>query len=436
MASSIKIKVNGLTHGVTASLDTPLLYVLHNELHLHGPRFGCGLAQCGACSVLLDGKEIRSCVTPVAAVSGKSITTLEGLPALWAAQRGTTAAAPALHPLQQAWIDVQVPHCGYCQNGMMIQAADLLATTKNPSEDQIRTAMNGHLCRCGTYPRILTAIQKAAAVMAKGRCVMTGLMPEKEFSRKSFLKGGGALIVGFSRRRRGARRQGGGGVPTRSRAPGPADPNAGRLVAHRSMPTTPRRSSRAGSSSARASTTGLLMIAAEELDMDMSQLGHIAFDTGGPTSSPNTGNTGGSTSIDVRRGPLVRRGGGRGASRRCSAWPRRSLGVPVASLSVDKGVVSGGGKTVTYGAAGRRQAVQRHSSRPTHAATPASAPAKPVSQYKLVGTPASQRDRHPGRSSTGAYTYVHNVRVPGMLHGRVVRPRGQGAYGDGTNPVR
>ena len=136
--------------------------------HLHGPRFGCGLAQCGACSVLLDGKEIRSCVTPVAAVSGKAITTLEGLPAMWAKERGTTAASPALHPLQQAWIDVQVPHCGYCQNGMMIQAADLLATTKKPTEAQIRTAMNGHLCRCGTYPRILTAIQKAAAVMAKG----------------------------------------------------------------------------------------------------------------------------------------------------------------------------------------------------------------------------------------------------------------------------
>jgi aerobic-type carbon monoxide dehydrogenase small subunit (CoxS/CutS family) len=168
MASKLKIKVNGLVHSVTASLDTPLLYVLHNELHLHGPRFGCGLAQCGACSVLLDGKEIRSCVTPVAAVSGKAITTLEGLPAMWAKERGTTAATPALHPLQQAWIDVQVPHCGYCQNGMMIQAADLLATTKNPTEDQIRTAMNGHLCRCGTYPRILTAIKQAAAVMAKG----------------------------------------------------------------------------------------------------------------------------------------------------------------------------------------------------------------------------------------------------------------------------
>ena len=168
MASSLKIKVNGLTHSVSASLDTPLLYVLHNELHLHGPRFGCGLAQCGACSVLLNGKEIRSCVTPVAAVSGQQITTLEGLPALWAAQsKSTSAAAPELHPLQQAWIDVQVPHCGYCQNGMMIQAADLLSTTKNPSEDQIRTAMNGHLCRCGTYPRILTAIQQAAVVMAK-----------------------------------------------------------------------------------------------------------------------------------------------------------------------------------------------------------------------------------------------------------------------------
>ena len=167
MASSIKISVNGLTHSVTASLDTPLLYVLHNELHLHRPGLGCRLPQCGACSVLLNGKEIRSCVTQVAAVAGQKITTLEGLPALWASQAGTSAAAPNLHPLQQAWIDVQVPHCGYCQNGMLIQAADLLSTTKNPSEDQIRTAMNGHLCRCGTYPRILTAIQQAAVVMAK-----------------------------------------------------------------------------------------------------------------------------------------------------------------------------------------------------------------------------------------------------------------------------
>jgi aerobic-type carbon monoxide dehydrogenase small subunit (CoxS/CutS family) len=167
MASKLKIKVNGLVHSVTASLDTPLLYVLHNELHLHGPRFGCGLAQCGACSVLLDGKEIRSCVTPVAAVSGKAITTLEGLPALWAKERGTTGGVPELHPLQQAWIDHQVPACGYCQNGMIIQAVDLLQTVKRPTGVQIRAAMNGHLCRCGTHNSILDAIKSAAVTMAK-----------------------------------------------------------------------------------------------------------------------------------------------------------------------------------------------------------------------------------------------------------------------------
>jgi aerobic-type carbon monoxide dehydrogenase small subunit (CoxS/CutS family) len=170
MATKLKIRVNGIVHRVLASPDTPLLYVLRNELELRGPRFGCGLAQCGACSVLLDRKELRSCVTPVAAVTGKSITTLEGLPALWASERRRrAAAASALHPLQQAWIDVGVPQCGYCQNGMLIQAADLLSTNKNPTEAQILVAMNGHICRCGTYQKILTAIKQAAAVMAKER---------------------------------------------------------------------------------------------------------------------------------------------------------------------------------------------------------------------------------------------------------------------------
>jgi aerobic-type carbon monoxide dehydrogenase small subunit (CoxS/CutS family) len=167
MASILRIKVNGLSHNVASTLDTPLLYVLKNELRLHGPRFGCGLAQCGACSVLLDGKEIRSCVTPVAAVGGRTITTVEGLPALWAKQAGLTGTTPVLHPLQQAWIDVQVPQCGYCQNGMLIQAADLLGSTKRPSEELIKTAMNGHLCRCGTYLAIIEAVQQASETMAK-----------------------------------------------------------------------------------------------------------------------------------------------------------------------------------------------------------------------------------------------------------------------------
>jgi aerobic-type carbon monoxide dehydrogenase small subunit (CoxS/CutS family) len=167
MAGRLRITVNGLRHRVTASIDTPLLYVLHNELHLHGPRFGCGLAQCGACSVLLNGKEIRSCVTPVGAVGAKHVVTLEGLPALWARERGVTSTPPELHPLQQAWIDLQVPQCGYCQNGMLIQAADLLATTKKPTTTQVRTAMNGHLCRCGTYPRIVKGVLAAAKAMTE-----------------------------------------------------------------------------------------------------------------------------------------------------------------------------------------------------------------------------------------------------------------------------
>jgi len=159
------ITVNGKSHAVKASENTPLLYVLHNELGLHGPRFGCGLSQCGACSVLADGKEIRSCVTPVALVTGKKVTTLEGLPALWADRKEQSADDVQLHPIQQAWIDQQVPQCGYCQNGMMIQAADLLAKNANPTDAQIKSAMNGHLCRCGTYPRILKAVKQAAQTM-------------------------------------------------------------------------------------------------------------------------------------------------------------------------------------------------------------------------------------------------------------------------------
>lgn len=166
MATGFTIHVNGLAQNVNASLDTPLFYVLKHELHLHGPRFGCGLAQCGACSVLMDGKEIRSCVTPLAAAAGHQITTLEGLPALWATQRGTTGAIVDLHPIQQAWIDVGVPQCGYCQNGMIIQATDLLSNvSKNPSVTLIKEAMNGHLCRCGTYTAVIQAVQRAAFLM-------------------------------------------------------------------------------------------------------------------------------------------------------------------------------------------------------------------------------------------------------------------------------
>jgi aerobic-type carbon monoxide dehydrogenase small subunit (CoxS/CutS family) len=168
MAEELKILVNQQVSTVAVDRDTPLLYVLANELHLQGPRFGCGLAQCGSCSVLLDGVEIRSCVTPVGAVEGKAVTTLEGLAALYARQRNL-AEPPKLHPLQQALIDVQAPQCGYCCNGMVIKGSELLATKAQPSEREIREAMNGHLCRCGSYPRVMKAIQLASRTMAEER---------------------------------------------------------------------------------------------------------------------------------------------------------------------------------------------------------------------------------------------------------------------------
>jgi aerobic-type carbon monoxide dehydrogenase small subunit (CoxS/CutS family) len=165
MANHLMISVNGSQRSVTASPDTPLLYVLTSDLQLRGPRFGCGLAQCGSCSVLADGVEIRSCITPVEAVAGKSVTTLEGL-AAWYAEKTKLAQPPALHPLQQAFLDEQALHCGYCYNGMTIKGAELLANNPKPSEADIRQAMNGHICRCGTYPRVLKAIQRASLAMA------------------------------------------------------------------------------------------------------------------------------------------------------------------------------------------------------------------------------------------------------------------------------
>lgn len=166
------IVVNGATHHVESASGTPLLYVLRDELGLRGPKFGCGLGQCGACAVLVGDREVRACITAWNAVQGE-VTTLEGLPARWARQKGLPAdqAAKALHPVQQAWIEEQVPQCGYCQSGMMIAAVDLLHRNPSPSEAQIRDAYTNtppspHLCRCGTYMSIIAAVQRAAKGMA------------------------------------------------------------------------------------------------------------------------------------------------------------------------------------------------------------------------------------------------------------------------------
>jgi aerobic-type carbon monoxide dehydrogenase small subunit (CoxS/CutS family) len=161
-----KISVNGKEHTVEVTGDTPLLYILRDYLDLQGPKFGCGLSECGACAVLLNGTQIRSCIWPVNKVGTQPVVTLEGLAATY--HGDNKAKLGHLHPLQQAWIDNQVPQCGYCQSGMMIQAADLLSKKPNPTTAEIQTAMNGHLCRCGTYFRIVDAIHDAARVMRAG----------------------------------------------------------------------------------------------------------------------------------------------------------------------------------------------------------------------------------------------------------------------------
>ncbi len=171
----VAIVVNGVRREIQAPNDTPLLYVLRNDLELSGPQFGCGLSQCGSCSVLLDGREIRSCTTPLSAAAGKEVTTLEGLPARWAKQKGLSAAEAqrTLHPVQQAWIEEQTPLCGFCQNGMMIKATELLEHNASPTLAQIKEAFttsgpSPHLCRCGSYTAIIEAVQRAATIMAKG----------------------------------------------------------------------------------------------------------------------------------------------------------------------------------------------------------------------------------------------------------------------------
>jgi nicotinate dehydrogenase subunit A len=148
---AISLKVNGATRSVEAEPDTPLLYVLRNDFELNGAKFGCGLAQCGACAVLINGAAVRSCVIPIAHLSPNEITTLEGLGTL-----------DKLHPLQKAFIDEQAAQCGYCASGMIIAAADLLKRNPQPTEAEVRSALDGNLCRCGSHNRIIRAVMRVA----------------------------------------------------------------------------------------------------------------------------------------------------------------------------------------------------------------------------------------------------------------------------------
>jgi isoquinoline 1-oxidoreductase subunit alpha len=153
----IALTVNDRPHKVDVAPDTPLLWVIRESLGLTGTKYACGIAQCGACTVHLDGSAVRSCTTPVSAAANRQVTTIEGL------------SASADHPVQKAWIDVDVPQCGFCQPGQIMSAAALLAANPSPSDADIDTAMAGNICRCGTYQRIRAAVHRAAALQAEGR---------------------------------------------------------------------------------------------------------------------------------------------------------------------------------------------------------------------------------------------------------------------------
>ena len=160
MTSVIAFKVNGAQRAVTAGAEIPLIYILRNDLKLKGTRFGCGQGVCGCCTVLLDGRSVQSCNTPMSAVEGRTVTTIEGL-----------GRSSALHPLQEAFIEEQAGQCGYCLTGIIMGAAALLKRNPSPTDAQIRSELDIHLCRCGSYDRILRAIRRANQKMSKGRAV-------------------------------------------------------------------------------------------------------------------------------------------------------------------------------------------------------------------------------------------------------------------------
>src|SRR6187431_2560068 len=167
--ANISLRVNGKSHTVDVDPATPLLYVLRNDLDLHGPRFGCGLGQCGACTVIIKGEAVRSCIRLVSTVQGADITTLEGL-----------SKDGQLHPLQQAWIEEQVPACGFCQNGQIMTAKALLDKNPTPTDAQIRQGMANTLCRCMTYYRIQSAIKRASKTIASSKTIATAARVESE----------------------------------------------------------------------------------------------------------------------------------------------------------------------------------------------------------------------------------------------------------------
>ena len=391
-----------------------------------GPQFGCGLAQCGACSVLVDGKEARSCVLPVSRVAGKQITTLEGLPARWASQRGLPAAEAqrTLHPVQQAWIDEQVPMCGFCQNGMMIKATELLEATPVADGRSDQERVHERAVAASLPLRHLLGDPRGRAARGhphgEGEVAMdhrSRNVHGATLTRRQFVKTGGALVVGFSFvgcRLLGARRR---------RRPSPGT---------RSTPRSPRSwfeihadntiLMRTGKVDFGQSTahTAYKQIVAEELSVPFEAITTVVM--GDTDRTPDGGFSAG----------YLEYGGAN--LRKAAAYTYQALldlaattlRVDKSQLSVKDGVVSGGGKRISYG-----ELVQGQQLKLTIPVTgdltsmfgltvTGNPPMKPVSQYTIIGK--SYANTVTPAKVAGKETWVTDVRLPNMLHGRVVHP--------------
>jgi nicotinate dehydrogenase subunit B len=369
MLQEITLQVNGRVHHVCVEPDTPLLYVLRNDLGLKGAKFGCGLEQCGACKIMMDGQSVPSCRIPVRSVQGREITTLEGL--------GT---ADDLHPLQKAFIEEQAVQCGFCTPGMIVAAAALLDRNPHPTDAEIRAAMAGNLCRCGTYDRVLRAIKRAA-----GRPVESPPYEVEERRDQEIQP-----IVTFS--------------PSLVQTP---DLDSWVRVNTDGTITLFTGKVELGQDV----KTSIAMIGADELDVPLERIRVVTADT---AQSPDEGYTVSSMSLETSGNAM--RYAAAELRQMALSVAHEELEAPLEQLTVTDGVIADPvtGRSVTYWDlfAGKRLGRQVRGSSP---------PKRPEA-YRIVGRSAERLDLL--AKVTGAARFVHDIDLPGMVHGRVVRPPG------------
>lgn len=372
MPETITLNVNGQRHEVTVDPETPLLYVLRGALGLKGPKYGCGLEQCGACKVLIDGAAVPCCQLPVGHAAGSAITTVEGL-----------GSADALHPLQEAFLEEQAAQCGYCMAGMIVGAQGLLNRTRYPSDDEIRAALDDNLCRCGVYDRVRRAIQ-----------LRIGRPPAQPIYE--------ALTP-----------------PAPPRDPAPADlpaslrqtPALDAWVRINADETITIMSGKV--ELGQGISTALAQIAAEELDVALSRIRVINADT---AQTPDEGGTTGSMSVETSGGALRFACAEARQHLLALAFEQLEALTPASGLTVVDGTITDPqtGRQTTYWALMGGRRFSREVS--------GQAPLKDPARYHTVGQPEKRLDLL--RKATGGESYVHDMDLPEMLHARVLRPPG------------